>query len=75
MDTGDLLVIFPLEFIIYPIFLLLSFVDCIWWVQGLNYSAPGASSIEESNALALAIIPTESGKLCFLFFLSFPPLI
>nr|KJB30769.1 hypothetical protein B456_005G159800 [Gossypium raimondii] len=28
---------------------------------GLNYSAPDASAIEESNALALAIVPTESG--------------
>ncbi|KAF9674012.1 hypothetical protein SADUNF_Sadunf10G0083500 [Salix dunnii] len=27
---------------------------------GLNYAAPDASSIEESNALALAIIPSES---------------
>ncbi|KAG6757651.1 hypothetical protein POTOM_037971 [Populus tomentosa] len=27
---------------------------------GLNYAAPNASSIEESNALALAIIPSES---------------
>ncbi|XWS22853.1 hypothetical protein CRYUN_Cryun29cG0071700 [Craigia yunnanensis] len=28
---------------------------------GLNYAAPDASAIEESNALALTIIPTESG--------------
>ncbi|XVF85401.1 hypothetical protein PTKIN_Ptkin17bG0115200 [Pterospermum kingtungense] len=28
---------------------------------GLSYSAPDASAIEESNALALAIVPTESG--------------
>ncbi|XP_039018008.1 putative clathrin assembly protein At2g01600 isoform X2 [Hibiscus syriacus] len=29
---------------------------------GLNYSAPDASAIEESNALALAIVPNESGN-------------
>ncbi|GAV63421.1 ANTH domain-containing protein [Cephalotus follicularis] len=28
---------------------------------GLNYTGPDASAIEESNALALAIIPSESG--------------
>ncbi|XP_022776435.1 putative clathrin assembly protein At2g01600 [Durio zibethinus] len=28
---------------------------------GLNYSVPSASAIEESNALALAIVPIESG--------------
>ncbi|XVE74674.1 hypothetical protein DITRI_Ditri12bG0036000 [Diplodiscus trichospermus] len=28
---------------------------------GLNYSAPDASAIEDSNALALAIVPTDSG--------------
>ncbi|XWS34471.1 hypothetical protein CRYUN_Cryun21dG0041300 [Craigia yunnanensis] len=28
---------------------------------GLNYSAPDASTIEESNALALAIVPTDYG--------------
>ncbi|XP_022725610.1 putative clathrin assembly protein At2g01600 [Durio zibethinus] len=28
---------------------------------GLNYSAPDASAIEESNALALAIVPIDSG--------------
>ncbi|XWS63946.1 hypothetical protein CRYUN_Cryun06bG0145100 [Craigia yunnanensis] len=42
---------------------------------GLNYSAPNASVIEESNALALAIVPIDSGKLCFLFFLFSPYLV
>ncbi|PPR89326.1 hypothetical protein GOBAR_AA31360 [Gossypium barbadense] len=61
MDTGDLLVMFLLEF--HNVILLFYFIFFIayWWVQGLNYSAPDASAIEESNALALAIVPTESG--------------
>lgn len=34
-------------------------------LQGLNDTAPDASSIEERNALALAIVPTETGEFCF----------
>jgi len=30
--------------------------------QGLGFDAPDASSIEEKNALALAIVPSEPGK-------------
>jgi hypothetical protein len=33
-------------------------------MQGLNDLEPNASSIEERNALALAIVPTETGELC-----------
>lgn len=78
-DGGDLLVMFHsgvhhltlLLFIMYHtcfILLLIAF----WWVQDLSYSAPDALAIEESNALALAIVPTEPGKILFLFFFSFP---
>jgi len=34
-------------------------------LQGLNDTAPDASLIEERNALALAIVPTETGEFCF----------
>nr|KJB30770.1 hypothetical protein B456_005G159800 [Gossypium raimondii] len=61
MDTGDLLVMFLLEFHNGILFVYFIFFIVYWWVQGLNYSAPDASAIEESNALALAIVPTESG--------------
>ena len=33
----------------------------IWWFQGLNVVSHDASAIEESNALALAIVPSGSG--------------
>lgn len=39
------------------------------WVQGLSRAAPDASAIEESNALALAIVPSEPGNVAFLVFL------
>lgn len=73
MDSGDLLVIFSLEFHNVS-YLSTSFFCWLHFggVQGLNYSAPDAYAIEESNALALAIVPTDYGKLCFLFVLSFP---
>lgn len=35
----------------------------------MNYTAPDASAIEESNALALAIVPSESGNISLLLLL------
>lgn len=37
------------------------------WVQGLDFTTRDASAIEESNALALAIVPSETGKHFFLY--------
>lgn len=43
-----------------------NYVHTFWWVQGLSYAAPDASAIEESNALALAIVPSEPGNVIFI---------
>lgn len=45
------------------------FIFFLGWVQGLSHAAPDASAIEESNALALAIVPSEPGNVAFLVFL------
>lgn len=60
-ETGDLLV----GFWILKVYGFLRFIFLIVsLLQGLNDTAPDASLIEERNALALAIVPTETGEFC-----------
>ena len=52
----------------FSFFVFLFYLFFIGWFQGINVVAHDASAIEESNALALAIVPSGSG----IVFLNFP---
>lgn len=60
-DTGDLLVSLLFQILIFQVVSPVFFTFFISWLQGLNDTVPDASLIEERNALALAIVPSENG--------------
>lgn len=63
VDTGDLLVIYNFLFGYSLGYFSCTFSSHFLLSQGLSHSSPDALAIEENNALALAIVPTEPGKL------------
>lgn len=68
LATGDLLVDCHYYEVLCSAFCSLLLMLLLLWVQGLDFTTGDASAIEESNALALAIVPSETGK-HFLFFI------
>lgn len=67
MATGDLLVDCHYYEVLCSAFCSLLLMLLLLWVQGLDFTTGDASAIEESNALALAIVPSETGKHFFFY--------